>query len=534
MKRKICVLVLVLTLCVGLGMQVSAAPGENALASAVAVSRQDLSWTMGGFVVSVTDSTTYVLVDSIVLTDSNGNIASPWVYFDNLWEEGWEYATGSASSGSIVWVDEEGNIALLAVPTTSAVTAYHTAPALAPMSTVSDGDTLYRLWILDDADNLYGEIRAEFCVQYAGEAILSDSYPAGTFSMTTPPIDDLDNFLSMGSPVVNEDGVAVGISAYVQDSSGEWVDTFVVSLDELIDYMDANGIPYTGSAAPITQPGGTTEGQTQPPETGSPAPLPTEPVPAPTITVAPPENPFETREPESNFGGSTSGSFGEEDGLENMFMRVITGLIVVIVVIIIGVSIGLIVYFSNKKKKANAAAAQNYGGMPQNPPYGGPTVQTPPYTGVNTQTPPYTGANMQTPPYGSATQTPPYGGPAAQAPNYGGAVPPASAYLRKKALVGQGGVMHSRVIPLEPGMSLVFGTDVTRCNIIYPDTSAEISPVHCQLVFQNGMWLLADLGSASGTYLRGQRMEPNGGYQLNTGDVFCLGSQENAFVVQEA
>ena len=72
------------------------------------------------------------------------------------------------------------------------------------------------------------------------------------------------------------------------------------------------------------------------------------------------------------------------------------------------------------------------------------------------------------------------------------------------------------------------GTDINSCAIIYPFSTRGISPVHCQILLQNGKWLLVDFSEA-GTWLNGQRMTRGQGYILKDGDKFFLSSPDNEF-----
>ena len=66
--------------------------------------------------------------------------------------------------------------------------------------------------------------------------------------------------------------------------------------------------------------------------------------------------------------------------------------------------------------------------------------------------------------------------------------------------------------------------------IILPD--AQISRHHAEIVMQGGRWLLADLGSANGSYVNGQRIA--GPHVLNHGDLIRLGKTQFQVEVAEA
>jgi pSer/pThr/pTyr-binding forkhead associated (FHA) protein len=58
-----------------------------------------------------------------------------------------------------------------------------------------------------------------------------------------------------------------------------------------------------------------------------------------------------------------------------------------------------------------------------------------------------------------------------------------------------------------------------------------ISRKHAKIVWQ-GKWLLEDLSSTNGTFLRGQRLSPGTRAALNNGEVFQIGSLQITFFAQ--
>lgn len=99
------------------------------------------------------------------------------------------------------------------------------------------------------------------------------------------------------------------------------------------------------------------------------------------------------------------------------------------------------------------------------------------------------------------------------------------------ALLGIGGIMNDRKFPLFD-KSLCIGTDPSRCAIVYPSDTSGITPLHCQLIPQNGGWLLINF-SENGTWLGNERLKNGEPYILRAGDVFYLADRQNSFCIQE-
>lgn len=76
------------------------------------------------------------------------------------------------------------------------------------------------------------------------------------------------------------------------------------------------------------------------------------------------------------------------------------------------------------------------------------------------------------------------------------------------------------------------GRDPAKNDFVYPAETKGISGVHCVLVYQDGQLYLQDLGSTYGTFVNGgQRLAANQAVVLQPGDKFCLGSEEECFVI---
>ncbi len=78
---------------------------------------------------------------------------------------------------------------------------------------------------------------------------------------------------------------------------------------------------------------------------------------------------------------------------------------------------------------------------------------------------------------------------------------------------------------------ITVGTDAS-CKLTFPLSCSKIDKFHCKFVCQNGGIYLADLGSHYGTYLNGKKIKVGTGHLLKSGDVFCIGSEEEKFVVR--
>lgn len=75
-----------------------------------------------------------------------------------------------------------------------------------------------------------------------------------------------------------------------------------------------------------------------------------------------------------------------------------------------------------------------------------------------------------------------------------------------------------------------FGTD-SSCKLRYPPGTPGISPVHCELIIQNGRFYLTDCGSQFGTYVNGRKIVSGQPVLLGAGDTICLASAQEAFQV---
>lgn len=95
----------------------------------------------------------------------------------------------------------------------------------------------------------------------------------------------------------------------------------------------------------------------------------------------------------------------------------------------------------------------------------------------------------------------------------------------------EGGVLDGRRYPVGAA-TLLIGRDPS-CNICYPADTRGVSRRHCQIFWRNGVLHIMDLGSTSGTFIRGKgQIMANAPVAVNAGDTFYLGEKRNAFVIR--
>ncbi len=72
-----------------------------------------------------------------------------------------------------------------------------------------------------------------------------------------------------------------------------------------------------------------------------------------------------------------------------------------------------------------------------------------------------------------------------------------------------------------------------ECDIVLDST--QVSRRHATFKLEGASWAVRDLGSSNGTFLNGERLEPNVTYRLSAGDEIVLGGHGGAklaFVVE--
>jgi len=95
----------------------------------------------------------------------------------------------------------------------------------------------------------------------------------------------------------------------------------------------------------------------------------------------------------------------------------------------------------------------------------------------------------------------------------------------------EGGPLDGRRYPVGTATMLI-GRDPS-CNICYPADTKGVSRRHCEIFWKNGVLNIMDLGSTSGTFIRGKgQITANVPVAVNAGDTFYLGEKRNAFVIR--
>jgi len=85
---------------------------------------------------------------------------------------------------------------------------------------------------------------------------------------------------------------------------------------------------------------------------------------------------------------------------------------------------------------------------------------------------------------------------------------------------------------LIPEAEILFGTDASKCHMVFPKEYDKISPVHMRVwklgdnLSNRGGFAAMDMGSAYGTFLNGERMTPGLLYALSAGDILQLGDRQ--------
>jgi pSer/pThr/pTyr-binding forkhead associated (FHA) protein len=99
-------------------------------------------------------------------------------------------------------------------------------------------------------------------------------------------------------------------------------------------------------------------------------------------------------------------------------------------------------------------------------------------------------------------------------------------------LRGIAGIYKGSVFPSPQG-KLVIGRDARLANIVYPPNTPGVSSVHCEVKYENGMFVLIDKNSSNGTFLAdGTRLTPNQPYPIARKNGFYLASRENMFEIE--
>ena len=103
-------------------------------------------------------------------------------------------------------------------------------------------------------------------------------------------------------------------------------------------------------------------------------------------------------------------------------------------------------------------------------------------------------------------------------------------YKNIPMLLATNGPLVNALFPLE--RRIIFGRDPAFCNVVFPSGTPGVSRRHCVLEpHSDGMYLM-DLGSSSGTFYNGQRLQPNQWVKVNGN--FCLGSPNVMFAIKSS
>ena len=224
MTKKIIVFLLAALLVLPLGTLTAGAASsmENAKSATVLVGDGDGNYLYGGFIVSITGSYIYIVTSP----DTIGQGDMAVIFYEYL------------DAGEIVWADSAETYILIAVKTTSEITGRFTQMPLAPLSTVETMGAYHRLYVdTSDASNPGLEVASEYVRS-------SNVVATGMLSNGFWVDKSASYYEELGGPVVSGNGVAVGVSAYAS-VNGEETASVAIALDELMEYLDSRGIPYT-------------------------------------------------------------------------------------------------------------------------------------------------------------------------------------------------------------------------------------------------------------------------------------------------
>lgn len=111
-------------------------------------------------------------------------------------------------------------------------------------------------------------------------------------------------------------------------------------------------------------------------------------------------------------------------------------------------------------------------------------------------------------------------------------VQPAQKEEFKPGLICKSGIHAGNRFEFKPYENIIFGSDSSRCSIVFDASSPKISPLHCSISYSPaiGGYIVTDM-SMEGTYINGARINANAPFKAVSGSVIALGDDSNSFVL---
>lgn len=306
---------------------------------------------------------------------------------------------------------------------------------------------------------------------------------------------------SSGGPLVNDDGVVVGLNKGLLTDTGYY---FSVSMDRIISVLDANNIPYT-LATGTEQVPEQTDAQIEEKNTQASE----EDAATAAETKAKDKDDDDDDEDDDKSTSVKPSSSIEDPDNSNILIYVAIGAVVLVVIVII---IIIIVATSGKKKSVPTGPIST---IPQNPGYA---------------------SRPQAPMGGNGGYVPPA---APAAPTYGGSSEGAgeTTVLNEGAgettVLGGGAAAAVRVvIRVKNGERInvskpefLLGKERVRVDYCISNNNS-VSRTHAKLLNRNGQLSIIDMNATNGTYVNGSKLTPNKEVVLKSGDRFKLADEE--------
>lgn len=286
-----------------------------------------------------------------------------------------------------------------------------------------------------------------------------------------------------GGPLINKDGQVIGLNTFkmldVDNINGS------VQVDYLTDVLQSRGIPYKKAQSGGQGPKATENKEQKPSAT-----------PLPTKTAIKDEKSDSSLSP-------------------MLFIFLGAGVLVIVIIIVVVVVV--------TKGKSQPQPSSRYPNIPQQP------QQMPISPNQSNQPNSSNQANQVTRPLQSQPNPQPQGQPTPVA------VPPSSQAQQKPKpiLKGISGHFAGNIIEFAGGQ-IIIGREPRLCQVIYPQSSSEISRKHCTVRFDEASqsFNLEDF-SSNGTFLSSNEKLTLGKPQyLKSGDRFYLSDANNVFEVR--